>query len=388
MSSEDASHKQPFLQYRGLRHKQRPPNGLFLLTKLRSDLGRARHIREHLVGRMLHQVVLALALALVPHPVLQRHAGVRKPGAAACRAAILRAQQSFANNDDFSNDGEETDWDRLKDFSNDGQEIDWDKEAAALVARGSTDENRFYKAIRAISPPDLVSEFARSAPKDVQVAVRATVGQLLGNLPAEVMDSAVTTSGKNLGSLMFSMQMTGYLFRNAEYRRSLSASLEGSSSSGLLSAADGDEGTPADPSLPPVSGTITVNIGEGMEAKVDAAAYMSELRNEVETLRSELLEVKKKEEEDNPAGGLITYIQSLSPEDAQGLQGDVSQDVLEAMCQLVSSLLIDMNIPYDANAAVTAPTAKLRELLITQLVAGYRLRELEARDALKDKFWS
>lgn len=38
------------------------------------------------------------------------------------------------------------------------------------------------------------------------------------------------------------------------------------------------------------------------------------------------------------------------------------------MGQLVSSLLTDLNVPVDNATAITAPTTKLRELLITQLV--------------------
>lgn len=260
------------------------------------------------------------------------------------------------------------------------ENIDWDKEAAALVARGSAEKNRFYQAIKAISTPELVSEFAKTAPKDVQIAVKATVGQLLGNLPSEVMQSEVQTSGKNLGSLLFSMQMTGYMFRNAEYRRSLSVSLEGKAS---LEGSTSEETA----ALPPISGTISVKIAEGMEAEVDAAAYMSELRGEVEALRSELIAAKQKEAEADPAGGLIRYIQSLSAKDAESLQKDVSRDILEAMSQLVSSLMIDLNIPYADDVGISASADKLRELLITQLVAGYKLRELEARDDSECNPW-
>ena len=53
------------------------------------------------------------------------------------------------------------------------------------------------------------------------------------------------------------MQMTGYMFRNAEYRRSLKLSLDGAS-----------EDVPT--ALPPVRGTIKVKIAEGLEAQVDA----------------------------------------------------------------------------------------------------------------------
>lgn len=272
----------------------------------------------------------------------------------------------------------------------DGEEVDWDKEAAALVARtgGVSKDNKFYDALRAIPHPELVAEFASTAPRDVQVAVRATIGQLLGQLPPEFAESTITTTGKALGSLMFSMQMTGYMFRNAEYRRSLKASLDtpGDGVGGAL-ATEGESGS-AD--LPPVSGTITVRIGEGMEAQVDAAAYMAELRSEVEGLRSEIRAKEDVQADAGPAGpggGLISYIQALDRDGAQQLTSEVGEEVLEAMSQLVSSLMRDINVPYDEAAEVQATAPKLRELLITQLVAGYKLRELEVREGLKDKFW-
>ena len=62
-------------------------------------------------------------------------------------------------------------------------------------------------------------------------------------------------------------------------------------------------------------------------------------------------------------------MQTLSKEEAQSLTSEVSEDVLTAMGQLVSSLLIEMNVPIaDGSAAITAPVTRLRELLITQLV--------------------
>lgn len=111
----------------------------------------------------------------------------------------------------------------------------------------------------------------------MQQAVRSTVVSLLGNLPPHVYDTSIASTGQNVASLMYSMQMTGYMFRNAEYRRSLSESL----------TADGDRVMTAE--LPPVSGTVSVEIAEGMKAEVDAAAYMAELRSEVEGLRAQLI---------------------------------------------------------------------------------------------------
>jgi hypothetical protein len=219
--------------------------------------------------------------------------------------------------------------------------------------------------------PELVSEFADSAPPDVQQAVRFTIAKLLGNMPSEVAAITRVTSDRNIASLMFSMQMTGYMFRNAEYRRSLSESL----------SADGERVQTAE--LPPVSGTVSVEIAQGMKAEVDAAAYMAELRSEVEGLRAQL--IRAKEEQEGAGVGMIQYVQSLTPEEAQKLTSEVSKEVLDAMGQLINLLLKEADVPADA--VMETSDLKMRELLVWQLVTGYKLRELEVKAELKDKFW-
>jgi len=258
----------------------------------------------------------------------------------------------------------------VQDFANDGGEVDWDAEASKLAVP----VNPFYKAISSIEAPDLLKDFVDTAPKEVQFAVKTTVASLLGNMPEQMGDASITTTGKSLATLMFNMQMTGYMFRNAEYRRSLVSSLDKQ----LKAGAD------APLTLPPVSGTVSVKLGEGLPlAEVDAAAYMAELRSEVEGLRAQLAKSKQGGEEDDAV--LIQYIQKLDPQDQQALTAEVSPEVLTAMGQLVASILIDLNVTNDMETE--APADKLRQLLITQLVTGYRLRELEVKDSLKDRFW-
>jgi len=291
-------------------------------------------------------------------------------------------------------------------YANDGgdSEVDWDKEVAALAKPANT----FYKAVKAIPVQELVSEFADSAPPDVQQAVRFTIAKLLGNMPSEVAAITRVTSDRNIASLMFSMQMTGYMFRNAEYRRSLSESL----------SADGERVQTAE--LPPVSGTVSVEIAQGMKAEVDAAAYMAELRSEVEGLRAQLIvrrttapphrrtaapphrrsttapphqctnapphrranapphhraatnpppprppcTQRAKEEQEGAGVGMIQYVQSLTPEEAQKLTSEVSKEVLDAMGQLINSLLKEADVPADA--VMETSDLKMRELLVWQ----------------------
>jgi len=254
--------------------------------------------------------------------------------------------------------------------SNDGEEVDWDREMGKLANRFQP-QNRYVKEMSELEVMELVQEFAATAPKPVQFAVTATVASLLGKLPDQVMEQEITTTGKALGSLLFNMQMTGYMFRNAEYRRSLSESL----------SADGERVQTAE--LPPVSGTVSVEIAQGMKAEVDAAAYMAELRSEVEGLRAQL--IRAKQEQEGAGVGMIQYVQSLAPEEAQKLTSEVSKEVLDAMGQLINSLLKEADVPADA--VMETSDLKMRELLVWQLVTGYKLRELEVKAELKDKFW-
>ena len=56
-------------------------------------------------------------------------------------------------------------------------------------------------------------------------AMRQTVSNMLGTLPPQFFQVTVTTVGENLAQLLFSVMMTGYLFRNAQNRLELRRSL-------------------------------------------------------------------------------------------------------------------------------------------------------------------
>jgi len=57
--------------------------------------------------------------------------------------------------------------------------------------------------------------------------------------------------------------------------------------------------------------------------------------------------------------------------------------------QLLVTTLYFTNWPPDRClfSCLQAPVGKMREMLIYQLVQGYKLRELEVKKELKDKFW-
>jgi len=241
-------------------------------------------------------------------------------------------------------------------------------------------ENKYFDMISNISAPELVQNFAETAPPEVQQAVRATIMGLFGSLPPSAFETAVVSSGKNVASLLYSMQMTGYMFKNAQYRLSLKQSLDKAKAAlpGEMGGAGGAN------VLPKVSGKVTVDLG-GQKVEVDAESYVADLHKEVKALKAALAKAEEvsalsaKEQ----GSGLLGYLQSLPRDKLQELTSSVTPDVLECMQMLVEAVLGREALTFGAgDAVVESSGVKLRELLVWQLVTGYRLRELEAREEL------
>jgi hypothetical protein len=85
------------------------------------------------------------------------------------------------------------------------------------------------------SPNQAIGTFINKANPQVVQAMSGAVGSLLGGLasPASGVEMVVKASGEKMGSLCFQLQMTGYLFRNAEYILALRDLLKLSGSASL-----------------------------------------------------------------------------------------------------------------------------------------------------------
>jgi hypothetical protein len=124
---------------------------------------------------------------------------------------------------------------------------------------------------------------------------------------------------------------------------------------------------------------VQVKLSESMETEVEASAYMAELRAEVSQLRDEL-ETVKQGALTTQGGGLLAYMQSLGRENVEQLTSSISGDVLEAMRVLIEDILAEAGV--GGGSFMETSGLKLRELLVWQLICGYKLRELEAKEEL------
>jgi hypothetical protein len=262
-------------------------------------------------------------------------------------------------------------------------------------------KNPYLRVVSTLSPSDLISKFTATADPRVQNAVRATILGLIGSLPKMAFDTTTITTGQRLASLMFQLQMSGYMFKNAEYRLSLSQSLgmtngAAASSNFLLTGSDEEDEDEAAEDLlkSKVKGKLKIRYGNatrngeegpGLEMEVDAAAYMAELRSEVSKLRDEL-KVTRQAKDEELRKDLLTYIRTLPEQELRSLTSTISKDVLVAMKGLVNVVMSgiaeeDGEIGPDT---VTEQSAEsMAQLCMWQLVVGYNLRELEVREEMK-----
>jgi hypothetical protein len=296
------------------------------------------------------------------------------------------------------------------------------KGAGLLVPSNGTSlaNNPYLNVVSKLSPSDLISKFTSTAHPRVQDAVRSTILGLIGTIPKMAFETTTITTGEKLASLMFQLQMTGYMFKNAEYRLSLSQSLGDTNQSGTFlleqsDALDGDDDDDDDDneerlSSGKVKGKIKVRYetkrartrsedgddaddvnksddddseGSSLEVEVDAAAYMAELRNEVSKLREELSSTREAKEE-GIRNDLLLYIRTLPQQELNTLTNTMSDDILGAMKGLVNVVMGGIGEgQIDKNTVTEQSGEAMAQLCMWQLVVGYNLRELEVREEMK-----
>lgn len=335
---------------------------------------------------------------------------------------LEEADLSDGESNDDETEGDETE-ETPETPEEDSMEADADGQLAQAndLFQSPSDEtissNPYLKVVSGLAPSDLISKFTSSAHPRVQNAVRTTILGIIGSLPKMAFETTTITTGARLASLMFQLQMTGYMFKNAEYRLSVSQ-MSSPSSSYLLAGAqdDGDdleEKKKKDPLRGKIRGKLRLRFrrskekpvdeeatteekkGEektedsnDIEMEVDADAYMSEIREEVASLRSSLA-IKQQEKEDAIRKDLLLYIRTLQEEQLRSLTGTMSEDVLVAMKGLVNAVMAGIGEGQVGPETLTEQSGEaMAQLCMWQLVVGYNLRELEVREEMKSSLVS
>jgi len=257
---------------------------------------------------------------------------------------------------------------------------------AEAFGNSSVSVNPYFDVVMQIAPNELIRRFMMSSPPQVQSSVRTTILGLLGTMPQFAVETNILTTGAQLAQVMFQLQLTGYMFKNAEYRVSLSRSLDAIAALPDSAELDSALGRGED-TMPKPAGKISVTMNDGQTVQVDAAAYTQELRREIESLRADLERVEQ-EKKENKESDLLAYIKSLPEDQMRDLTANMSPEVLEAMEKLVQVVVQSMGggEQVDSDTVVQQSGTAMGQLCMWQLVIGYNMRELEVKEELRKRF--
>jgi hypothetical protein len=243
---------------------------------------------------------------------------------------------------------------------------------------------KYFQIVEKLAPNEMLQKFATSAPQNVQAAAKSTVLSILGSLPNYALDAAVITTSSKLANLLYQMQMTGYMFKNAEYRMSLARSLKGLPRLPAPAAVSQGNVTfnPASQAgeVVGLSGQVNVRTLAGDVVSVDVNELTGALSKEVADLRAELSLIRD-EREAELRSNLLTYIQALPERELSKLTSDMSPEIVDTIQMLVDALMervgIDMTGP---EVVIQQNVGAMAQLCMWQMVMGYKLREMEAMD--------
>jgi hypothetical protein len=242
---------------------------------------------------------------------------------------------------------------------------------SALAAYDKDKHNELLEYIQQVPPSELVARFMRKTPKDVQNAIKLNLVQLLGSLPPGIFQTSIRTVGMQLMQLMESCLMTGYMLRNAQYRYSLSKSLESV-------PVDDRQQRLLQGEKPLVQGKVTFQNSDGSTTEIDASEYVEELRSQVVKLEQELNKYK------NASGSqLLSYIRTMEQDQLESLTRDMGDEVIDAMKRIIRAVTMQTSIAQNPMSVVETSTSELSQMLFWLLVTGYFLREAEVQQNIE-----
>ncbi|KAG9443172.1 hypothetical protein H6P81_019026 [Aristolochia fimbriata] len=220
--------------------------------------------------------------------------------------------------------------------------------------------------------PEFMELFVQRAPQQVVDAMRQTVTNMIGTLPPQFFAVTVTTVAENLAQLMYSVMMTGYMFKTAQYRLELQQSLE------QVALPDASEEKDKPDYAP---GTQKNVIGEVIRWNNISGPEKMEAKKYIELLEAEIEELSQQIKRKSDAGPneLLDYLKTLEPQNLKELTSSAGEDAVLAMNTFIKRLL-QVSDPAKMKVTATETSApELAKLLYWLMVVGYSIRNIEVR---------
>ena len=89
----------------------------------------------------------------------------------------------------------------------------------------SEDENSLWQYVQSLSP-ETVTHLSQPESKEVFQIIEHNISGLLGNMPSDDFEVAISTNRESLARLLASAMISGYFLRNAEQRMGFEQSFD------------------------------------------------------------------------------------------------------------------------------------------------------------------
>lgn len=237
--------------------------------------------------------------------------------------------------------------------------------------------------------PEVMEDFVRHAPPHVVDAMRQTIKNYTGGLPHEFFEVSISAKGEDLAQLMYTMMMSGFMFRNAQYRLELRDSMlpAGHESfdeydlppalpiMGMLDHSQDGKYAPGSQKSR-VSGEVLRWHHENGTESVPASEYIEKLESEIRILKQQV----STQLYIHAAGNeLLNYLKGLEAGVVKTLTTP-TEGAVEAMNTFIHRLLGTDDLTSEDMIHPTQSTqVELARLMFWLMVVGYNLRTLEVR---------
>ncbi|DBB05001.1 hypothetical protein WJX82_010799 [Trebouxia sp. C0006] len=251
------------------------------------------------------------------------------------------------------------------------------------------DRRRFLlRYVQAIQP-EVMEDFVQHAPAHVVDAMSQTIRNYLGTLLPQFFQVSISAKGEDLAQLMYTMMMSGYMFRNAHYRLELRDSMLPSGHQsfdeydlppalpimGMLDHSQDGKYAPGSQKTR-VSGEVLRWHHENGTESVPASEYIEKLESENRILKQQVSTQLYVHAAGNE---LLNFLKGLEADQVKSLTL-VSEDGVEAMNTFIHRLLgTDDLSSEDMEHPTQASQVELARLMFWLMVVGYNLRTLEVR---------
>lgn len=88
------------------------------------------------------------------------------------------------------------------------------------------ENNQLWQYVQSLSP-ETIAQLSQPESQEVFQVIERNIIGMLGSLPSEQFDVAISTNRENLGRLLASAMMSGYFLHKAEQRMTFEKSLSG-----------------------------------------------------------------------------------------------------------------------------------------------------------------